>query len=95
MDNRDIRRKVENLIVFLSSAIQMSSIYGKDHGLTKDAIDRLYTMLQTVLSDRKEITIGIIGNEIAFEEKPFYETSKKIEKLIRQLKDAKVEKVSF
>ncbi|MFA5255713.1 MAG: HD-GYP domain-containing protein [Candidatus Omnitrophota bacterium] len=95
MDAKDIRSKVEEMIGFLISSAQTANIYGRDHNLTKDAIDRLYSMLRDSLSDREEITIGIIGDEIAFEKKPFYRISKNIEKFILRLKKMKIEKISF
>ena len=95
MDTKDIRSGVEELIGLLISAVQTANIYGRDHNLTKDAIDRLYSMLRDSLSGREEITIGIIGDEIAFEKKPFYEISKNIKKFILRLKSMKIEKISF
>ena len=95
MDNRNIRLKVEDIIGLFLSALQKRNIYGKEHNLTKAAIDKLYSAMTAALDGRKEITIGIIGNEVAFEEKPLYEISRKIGKLIRNLKDARIEKVSF
>ena len=81
MDKHDIRSRVEEFLGILLSAVQTRSVYGKDHNLTKNAVDKLHSALSTALSDRKEITLGIIGNEIAFGEKPLYEISKKAGKL--------------
>ena len=75
---------VEELLGDLLSAIQMTSVYGKDHNLTKRAIDKLYSALEAVLSGRNEITVGIIGNELVFDGKPFYKTSKNMEKFIKK-----------
>lgn len=95
MNANDIRARVEELIGFLISAAQIRNVYGKDHSLTKSAIDKLYSILSVALSGREEITIGIIGDEMAFEKKPFYEISKNIERFILRLKNMKVEKISF
>ena len=72
MDQPDsIRNKVEELIVAMSRAVQMFTMYGKRHKLVEEAIDNVYNMLDELLSEREEITIGIIGDEIAFEKEPF------------------------
>ncbi|MDP2913175.1 MAG: HD-GYP domain-containing protein [Candidatus Omnitrophota bacterium] len=95
MDACDIRARVEELIGFLIGAVRTGNVYGRDHNLTKDAIDKLYSSLRAALSDREEITIGIIGDEVAFEKMPFYEISKNMGKFILQLKTMKIEKISF
>ncbi len=95
MDTHDVRAKAGKIVALLVNAVQMESVYGREHNLTKKEIENLYAMLHTSLSGRFDITIGIIGNEVAFEKEPFYEISKNIEKFILRLKDMKIEKISF
>ena len=95
MTSDTIRVKVEKIIRELVSASQTRSMYGKSHNLTREAVERLYSKLADALSDTPEITIGIIGNEIAFEKEPFYEISKNIEGFISYLSQIKIEKISF
>ena len=95
MSDGNIRDKVEKLIRELLSVTQTRSIYGQEHNLTKEAIDKLYLRLNEILAERQEFTLGIIGNEIAFEKEPFYETSKILGNFILHLKEIKVEKISF
>ena len=90
-----LRDKVEDLIRELVSATQEMSLYGPRHNLTRAALDALYVKLGSALSGQDEITIGIIGNEVAFEKEPFYKVSRYIETFIAYLKEKKIEKVSF
>lgn len=94
-DKNEIRTKVEELIVGLSRAVQMNLMYGEEHRLTKEAIDRVYALLEEILAVKDEMTIGIIGDEIAFEKEPFYETSRKMKTFIEHLKDINIKKMSF
>ncbi len=95
MNTHDIREHIGKVITLIVSAAQMESVYGREHNLTKDEIGKLYSALRVSLAGRSDITIGIIGDEIAFEKEPFYEISKNIEKFILRLKDMKIEKISF
>ncbi len=95
MDNRDIISRVGKIVALMVSAVQMESVYGREHNLTKEELKQLYDMLRESLAGRADITLGIIGDEIAFEKEPFYELSKNIEKFILRLKDMKIEKISF
>lgn len=90
-----LRDKVEALVKELVSATQGASLYGLRHNLTQGAIEKLYARLNDALTGRDEITIGIIGDEVAFEKEPFYKISKHIEGFIAYLKEKKIEKVSF
>lgn len=95
MQSSPIRDKVEELIKELLSATQVRRNYGPLHKLTKEAIEKLYDKLSQILLLQAEITIGIIGNEIAFEREPYYETSKNMENFILHLKELKIEKITF
>ncbi|MGB3056731.1 MAG: hypothetical protein WBC16_01045, partial [Candidatus Omnitrophota bacterium] len=78
MPENNIREKVRELITGLARTISMCAMYTEDHKLAQDAIDGLYKILSEVLSEKEEITIGVIGNEIAFEKEPYYEESERL-----------------
>jgi hypothetical protein len=90
-----IRDKVEEFISHLAKVTQTASLYGESHRITGEALDDLQAILDDILSQRNEITIGIIGDEIAFEKKPFFETSMRKKGFIELLKDKKMNKISF
>ena len=89
----DIRNTIEEIIKRLARAIQITRMYVKEHQLTSEAIDALYTAIHDTLVKRGEITIGIIGNEFAFEKEPLYEFSQKRKGFIKHLKALGINKV--
>ena len=93
--NKDIRKKIERLIRVLASAIHVRTLYGQEHKITKETIEAFHSILQDIFAEREEVTIGVIGHEIAFEEEPFYEMSKQMTGFIDHLKRLKAEKLSF
>jgi len=95
MQSADIRNNVEGLIKEFLTVTQVRKNYGSEHRLTKEAIEKLSKDLDQVLSCQAEITIGIVGSEFAFERQPFYEASKNMGNFISNLKELKIEKITF
>lgn len=95
MQSGDIRSKVEGLLKELLAVMQIRKNYGPDHKLTKEAVENLRKELDLALVRQAEITIGIVGNEFAFESQPFYEASKNMSSFITHLKELKIEKITF
>ena len=93
LDN--LRNKVEGMINKLARASGVSVMYGEDHGLTDEAIDSLHREVLEILLEDEELTIGIIEDEIAFREEPFYRTSVRIKSFIDHLKELGVGKITF
>jgi HD-GYP domain-containing protein (c-di-GMP phosphodiesterase class II) len=95
MWNGSIREKVEELVTGLVRAVQIHGYYGREHKLTQEAVDNLHFMLNIILAERAEVTIGIIGDEIAFGKEPLHESSKRKHSFIEHLKAIGVKKISF
>ncbi|MFH1288567.1 MAG: HD domain-containing phosphohydrolase [bacterium] len=93
--DENIEIKVESLIRDLARASQVRAMYNKEHKLTKESINKLFLSLTEILSQKKELIIGVIGNEIAYNKKPFYEISKYLKGFIEHLKIIKAEKITF
>jgi len=93
--NDDARIRVETFVKGLASATQLCRMYGEKHSLTEKASGKLYDMLKDIFNLRDEITIGVIGDEIAFEKEPFYDASQQIQKFIQHLKEISAYKISF
>lgn len=91
----DLRSKVEEIIIGLGRIRQVSLMYGEGHRIAKEAIDAVYAGLGDILSEKNEVTVGIIGDEIAYDKEPFYETSMRIFEFIAYLKAINVKKISF
>jgi len=90
-----MRALVEKFIKEMAGAGQARVMYGANHKITREAVGRLSGILEEILSTADEITIGIIGDEIAFEKKPFYSLSRSVAGFIANLKELKIEKVTF
>jgi HD-GYP domain-containing protein (c-di-GMP phosphodiesterase class II) len=95
MPQFSIKDKVEELITRLARAVQVYGLYGDEHRLTEESIDSLSVILDEILVEKKEITIGIIGNEIAFEKEPLHESSRSKKGFINHLILIGVKKISF
>jgi HD-GYP domain-containing protein (c-di-GMP phosphodiesterase class II) len=91
----EIRDKVEGVIRGLASAVNAADMYGSGHKMAVETIDGLYVFLTDALADIECITIGVIGEEIAFGRSPFCETSKKVKGLVSRLKRLEIEKITF
>lgn len=89
------RDKVEKCVAWLGGATKVCRIYGVEHDLTKQALDNLYSITNDILSEKKQIIIGIIGEEIVFENGPLYEASKRRKGFIKHLKAIKIQKIIF
>ncbi|MBN2105124.1 hypothetical protein JW835_13880 [bacterium] len=90
-----IRDQIEALIIRLAKASKMYSIYQSDHKLTGDICIQLFELLEKILIMRREVTIGIISDELAFEKKPFLETSAKVSDFIDRLTEKGLKKITF
>jgi len=90
-----IRDKIEDFVTRLARTIQVNRIYGREHQLSLEAVDSLYKILSDLLVQKEDITIGIIGDEIAFEKEPLYELSARRKGFIEYLKASGIKKISF
>lgn len=87
--------KIENAFRDLLASLQTAKLYGAAHPITKKAIEKAYLILQEVLLEKRELVIGIIGEELAFEKEIFFDLSKLLKQMIIYLKARGVERISF
>ena len=90
-----IRDDVENFILWLAKAKQVCGIYGTEHKLYQDALVHLYQSVTQLLDNLPDMTLGIIGNEIAFDKEPFYKVSRMRREFIKHLKALRMQKLQF
>lgn len=95
MADSQTRDKIEEFIRKLVNVTNIFDMYGESHKISTEAVSDLYSVLKEALSKKEEITIGVIGNEIAYEKEPYYELSESVKGFIEHLKDIKLEKMSF
>jgi len=87
--------RIKIALLNLSSAIQAGKIYSKDHPSFQEFIVRAFTALHEVLSRTKELTIGIVEDELAWEEEIFFSLSQKLNALVLYLQEKAIERVVF
>ena len=87
--------KIENTFKDLMSALQMAKLYPGWHPECKKAVEKAYKSIIGVLEEEKELTIGIVGEELAFGKEIFFELSHLQKPLILYLKERAVEKIEF
>lgn len=95
MSTSDVRDKVETVIIGMAKVRQITQMYGQGHRIAKEGLDESFDILDSILKGTDEVTIGIIGDEMAYEARPFYETSLRIAEFIDYLISIKVRKISF
>lgn len=89
MDTRD---RVENIVRLLAASMHAVDMYGPEHKMVTDTVAEMYAAVSGVLEEVKSFTVGVIGEEMAFEKHPFYDTSKKVKGLVARLKKLEIEK---
>lgn len=87
--------KVEGFLKNLMSLLQLVKIYSLNHPKSIDVINKTYENLLNILAEREELTIGIIGEEMAFEKEIFFALSKLSQPFIKNLKEKEIEKIIF
>jgi len=87
--------KIKELVILLFSQIQLARIYPADHPKLKEGLDRSFALLDKLLGLNREIIIGFIGEEIAFEREIFFELTERFRTMISELKAKGVEKIVF
>lgn len=89
------RTEIEEFITCLARAMQMSQVYGDSHDLTSESLDRLLDRLKVLTSERDEVTIGIVGDELATGSQPLFDYSQNKKAFIQFLKSRGVKKITF
>jgi len=91
----NVREGVEKAIMALVKVTHVVRLYYPGHELIKKALDSLTSVLNEILSDRQEVTIGVLGSELVFDKMPFYEVNNQIQGFVNLLKNLKIEKITF
>ncbi len=87
--------EVKEFLRGLSSSLLLAKIYPLTHPASRESFNKTYDSLRAVLKEKSELVIGIIGDELAFENEIFFDLSKKVLPFIRLLKEKGIEKISF
>ncbi|TBR16626.1 HD domain-containing protein [bacterium] len=88
-------QKVEKALRDLMSMLQIAKLYDTAHPEFFKFLDITYDSLQSVLKDVDEVTIGIVGDELAFEKEILFDLSKMLKTMILFLKAKGIERIVF
>lgn len=87
--------KIAIVLKDLLSSLQAAKIYTTDHRLFTDSLDKAYNELKSILADRGELIIGIVGDELASGKEIFFDLSKKLKTIISFFKKRGIERIVF
>jgi HD-GYP domain-containing protein (c-di-GMP phosphodiesterase class II) len=87
--------RIKVTLIHLLSAIQTGKIYSPDHPKYHEFIEQAQNSLQDVLKEKKELVIGIVEDELAWEDEIFFDLSQKLKSLVFYLQERGIERIYF
>jgi len=90
-----MKDKIKLCFLLLMNTIQAGRIYSTNHPKFDEFLDRLYANLQEILEHRKELTLGLVSGELAWEDEIFFDLSEKLSTVIAFLEDNRIERIVF
>lgn len=90
-----MQEKIKKALTDFVAAIRAAKIYTTEHPKFVDSINKLYIDLQEIFGERRELIIGIVNGELAFEHFIFFDLSKKLKPLILYLQEKDIERIVF
>jgi HD-GYP domain-containing protein (c-di-GMP phosphodiesterase class II) len=87
--------KIKVTLIHFLSAIQTGKIYSAEHPKYFEFIEQAYNSLQEVLKEKKELVIGIVEDELAWEDEIFFDLSQKLRSLVLYLQERGIERIYF
>ncbi len=89
------RKELFGVILDLSRVIQAAAIYPEHHQRVRQLLSRLHERIRRMAADVGTIHIGIIGDHFVVDEFPFVEMNPALEKLLRDIREKGMEKISI
>jgi putative nucleotidyltransferase with HDIG domain len=89
------RKELFGVILDLAQVIQAAAIYPEHHQRVQQLLSRLHQRIHHVAADIGTIHIGIIGDRFVVDEFPFLEMNPALEKLLRDIREKGMEKISI
>jgi len=90
-----VRDKVKLCFIFLLNSIQAGKIYSDSHPTFGEFVGKLHEAIQSVLLVKKELILGIVSGELAWEDEVFFDLSKRLGTLVDFLKEVRIERIIF
>ncbi len=88
----------EQVIEFIRSffsAVQLTRIYPPDHPKLTEGIRKVFEALKVLFAERQKVTLGFVGEEIAFEKEIFFDLSVRFKDMLAEFRNKGVEKIAF
>ena len=90
-----MKEKVKTCFIYLMNTIQAAKIYSGDHPKFKEFLQRLFDQIQDILQEKKELTMGIVSGELAWEDEIYFNLTQKLGPLISFLEESRIERIVF
>jgi len=88
-------RLAEDFITYLSNATRNKAIYPSGHPIIMRSLMRTFEILETLLEEKEEINIAVVGDELIFEGIALHEISTALYGFTRDLRQREIEKITF
>lgn len=95
MPDKELNKKLVNVITHIHTAIVNTNLYFPDHPEVNQNIDIAYEDIIRILSLKPEISIVSVNDEIVISNKPIKSDSSSIRHFIRVLQKNRIEHVTF
>ncbi|MCK9432278.1 MAG: HD domain-containing protein [Candidatus Omnitrophica bacterium] len=86
---------IETAFKGLLSCLQSIKMYGESHPMFQKSLDSTFEAFREVFSERQEVVIGIVGEELAFEKEILFDLAKFLRPAILYLKERHIERIAF
>lgn len=90
-----MREKVKTFLLYLMNAIQAAKLYRDEHPKYKEFVANLYAKILEVLEEQRELTVGIVSGELAWQDEIFFSLSKRLAPLIIFLEESRIARIVF
>jgi HD-GYP domain-containing protein (c-di-GMP phosphodiesterase class II) len=90
-----VKDSIKGCFVSLMNAIQAGKIYAEDHPKFTEYLDSLYARILEILEVRKELVLGIVSGEAAWEDEIYFNLRSKIGPLLDFLEKSGIERLVF
>lgn len=95
MSSKFNRENIEKFLGKFLSLLPMAKIYTCQHQRFKANLQEAYELLIEILRDNEELSMGIVGQEVAYENEIFFDLSRNIKGVIWDLKNKGLERMTF
>lgn len=90
-----MKDKIKTFLLQLMNAIQAAKLYRDEHPKYREFVETLYRSTTDILQDLKELTVGIVSGELAWEDEIFFNLSRRLAPLIQFLEESRIARMVF